>query len=88
MIQLDHNSLGFSFPHIDQELALKVREYSEQRREAFCASFRELAKKKIEANRDSSREKKSLDEALERLASLRDSEIQEAWMAAWAWTVA
>ena len=84
MIQLDNNSLGFSFPHIDQELALKVHEYSEQRREAFTSSFRELAKKEIEANRSSSREDKSLDEALERLASLRDSGIQEAWMAAWA----
>lgn len=83
MIQLDHNSLGFSFPHIDQELAQKVREYSDQRREAFTASFHELAKKKIEANRDASHEGKSLDAALERLASLRDSEIHEAWMAAW-----
>ena len=64
MIQLDHNSLGFSFPHIDQELAQNVREYSDQRREAFTASFREIAKKKIKANRDASHEGKSLDAGL------------------------
>jgi len=89
MIHLDNDSLEFSFPQFDRELSLKVREFSESRREAFCSSFRQLAGQKIQERRRALHERHSpdaalaADAALEHLASLGDHQIQEAWMEEW-----
>ncbi len=83
MIQLHSHSLQFSFPDLDKEIATQIHDYSEKHREAFCASFRDAARKKIEPNRINLRLKQPQCAAIERLAASRDHEIQEAWMTAW-----